>query len=132
MHAFAACHAHACRDILGGVTNSSAIPLILGGEVEMWGETGAWGAPLCVSIPFHFLPLTMAPSLTAASVTLMLVLLLDAFACLLACLSTVSGRPQLMVPTSSRSVFTLACSCMIDSVGDAAAVTVALAFGQCL
>lgn len=26
-------------DILAGVTNTSAIPLILGGETEMWGET---------------------------------------------------------------------------------------------
>ena len=26
-------------DILAGVTNASAIPLILGGETEMWGET---------------------------------------------------------------------------------------------
>ena len=26
-------------DILAGVTNTSAIPLILGGEAEMWGET---------------------------------------------------------------------------------------------
>lgn len=28
-------------DILSGVTNTSAIPLVLGGEAEMWGETGA-------------------------------------------------------------------------------------------
>lgn len=26
-------------DILAGVTNSSALPFILGGETEMWGET---------------------------------------------------------------------------------------------
>ena len=27
------------QDILGGITNASAIPLVLGGETEMWGET---------------------------------------------------------------------------------------------
>ena len=26
-------------DILAGITNTSAIPLVLGGETEMWGET---------------------------------------------------------------------------------------------
>jgi len=26
-------------DILAGVTNASAVPLVLGGETEMWGET---------------------------------------------------------------------------------------------